>query len=252
VLTFPVLPGEHQLALNYRDNQSVRWQQGVPAFALGLPAANIRYQVNLPENRWLLYVSGPRLGPAVLYWSALLVFVALAFALARSGLTALPFRDWLLLGLGLSTVSWWVLALLVGWFVALKQREHRSPSPIRWRFNLQQLALIGLSLAALLSLVGAVPTALLSSPDMMLTGNGSWGHELHWFADVSADALPQVWVLSVPLWLYKGAMLLWAIWLSFALLRWVKLAWQALQVGGLWRAKTVVVGGTDSQQPPAA
>ncbi|NQD38519.1 hypothetical protein HPT27_15965 [Permianibacter sp. IMCC34836] len=238
VLTVPVLPGEHSLTLSYRDHHDVSWQQGVPAIALGLPAANIQYSLTMPDNRWILFTSGPRLGPAVLYWSALLVFVALAFVLARSGLTALPFRDWLLLGLGLSTVSWWVLALLVSWFVALRWRERQVNAPTS-SFNLKQVVLFGLSIVAVLVLVGSVPAALLSSPDMMLTGNGSYGNQLNWFADYSSNELPGVSVLSAPMWLYKGAMLLWAIWLSFALLRWVKLAWTALQVGGLWQHKPI-------------
>jgi len=266
VLTVPVLPGEHSLLLNYRDSKEVMGVQGVPAFALSVPAANIRYSVSLPESRWILFTSGPRLGPAVLYWSALLVFIGLAFVLARSGLTSLPFRDWLLLGLGLSTVSWWVLALLVAWFVILRWREQQETLAAGTGFNLKQVALFSFSIVAVLVLVGAVPAALLSSPDMMLTGNNSYGNQLHWFADYSSNELPAVSVLSAPMWLYKGAMLLWAIWLSFALLRWVKLAWQALQVGGFWQSKPAKlvrqsVGGevavaepdsaTSNENPPA-
>lgn len=237
VLTVPVLPGEHTLSVNYRDSSEATLRQQLPAIALGVPAANLSYSLQMPDNRWILYTSGPTLGPAVLYWSALLVFIALAFVLARSGLTAVSFRDWLLLGLGLSTVSWWVLALLVVWFLVLRWRERQLTMPTGGGFNLQQFALMALSVIAVLVLVGSVPAALLSSPDMMLTGNGSYGNQLNWFADYSADALPNVSVLSVPMWLYKGAMLLWAIWLSFALLRWIKHAWQALNVGGFWQSK---------------
>ncbi len=237
VLTVPVLPGTHSLSVQYRSNDEITVAQGLPAFALGVPAANLNYSLQMPDNRWILYTSGPTLGPAVLYWSALLVFIVLAFALARSRLTDVGFRDWLLLGLGLSTVSWGLLALLVLWFVLVRWRQQQTTLIEHNWFNVKQVALLALSGFAVLSLVGAVPKALLSSPDMMLTGNNSWGNQLHWFADYSSDALPAVTVLSVPMWLYKGAMLLWAIWLSFALLRWVKLAWQAVQVGGFWHSK---------------
>lgn len=258
-LTVSVIPGQHALQLAYRNNDSVSWHQGVPAIALGVPAANLNYSLQMPDNRWILFVSGPVLGPAVLYWSALLVFIVLAFVLARSRLTALPFRDWLLLGLGLSTVSWWLLALLVFWFAMLRWREQQVDVTGRF-FNFKQAILLLLSVGAVLSLVTAVPNALLSSPDMMLTGNGSYGNQLNWFADYSADVLPAVSVISAPLWLYKGAMLLWAIWLSFALLRWVKLAWQALQVGAFWlhkpgKAKSAAIGGEPvlaEQKPPAS
>jgi hypothetical protein len=39
------------------------------------------------------------------------------------------------------------------------------------------------------------------------------------------------------LWFYRGAMLAWALWLSFALLRWLPWAWRAYNTGGLWRGK---------------
>ena len=252
LLTVPVLPGEHRLIISYRDSAEVSWRQGIPAIALGLPAANLSYSVQMPDNRWILYTSGPTLGPAVLYWSALLVFIALAFALARSGLTAVNFRDWLLLGLGLSTVSWWVLTLLVVWLIVLRWREKQQVQSSSGWFNLQQLALLAFSGIAVLTLVGSVPAALLSSPDMMLTGNGSYGNQLNWFADYSNDVLPAVHVISVPMWLYKGAMLLWAIWLSFALLRWIKHAWQALNVGGFWHSKPGKTRLATGGEPDAA
>jgi hypothetical protein len=169
------------------------------------------------------------------------------------------FRDWLLLGLGLSTVAWWMLVVLIVWFIVLRWREKQLTMPQGGLFNLQQLVLMVFSVFALLALISSVPKALLSSPDMMLTGNGSYGNQLNWFADYSSNELPTVSVISAPMWLYKGAMLLWAIWLSFALLRWVKLAWQALQVGGFWQSKPAPkarqgVGGepvTDPASEPA-
>jgi hypothetical protein len=39
------------------------------------------------------------------------------------------------------------------------------------------------------------------------------------------------------MWWYKAAMLLWALWLAFALVRWLPIAWKALGSGGFWRKK---------------
>jgi hypothetical protein len=41
-------------------------------------------------------------------------------------------------------------------------------------------------------------------------------------------------VFSVSLWWYKAAMLAWALWLAFALTRWLPFAWRALNVGSFW------------------
>ncbi|MGE0343662.1 MAG: hypothetical protein AB7O86_11425, partial [Porticoccaceae bacterium] len=48
-------------------------------------------------------------------------------------------------------------------------------------------------------------------------------------------ALPTGAVLSLPLWLYRLAMLAWSLWLVFALLRWVRWGWDCLGTGELWR-----------------
>jgi hypothetical protein len=42
-------------------------------------------------------------------------------------------------------------------------------------------------------------------------------------------------VLSLPLWLYRVAMLLWALWLAASLVRGVGPGWRAFNEGGLWR-----------------
>ena len=56
-----------------------------------------------------------------------------------------------------------------------------------------------------------------------------------WFMDRTASQLPQPFVISVSIWFYKLAMLLWALWLSFALLRWLPWAWRQYASEGLWR-----------------
>jgi hypothetical protein len=41
-------------------------------------------------------------------------------------------------------------------------------------------------------------------------------------------------VLSVPLFVYRSLMLLWALWLAWSLLKWLRWAWQCFSMGGLW------------------
>ena len=53
--------------------------------AIELPgrAYNIALHLSLPTDRWPLFVGGPRLGPAVLYWGVMLVVIGVAWALSR-------------------------------------------------------------------------------------------------------------------------------------------------------------------------
>jgi hypothetical protein len=212
---------------------------GAPAVALSAPASNLHIGMRIPEDRWILFAFGPGIGPAILYWGELVVFIAVAWLIGRSRLTPLPARDWLLLGFGLSTFSWSVFGLFV-LFVALFQWRARSAPLADWRrFNLLQVVLAVLAVAAVLSVVAAVPGGLLARPDMRISGGGDYG-VLEWFVDQTRDALPRPGVLSVSLWWYKIAMLAWALWLSFVLTRWLKWAWEVFARDGLWRSGQVV------------
>jgi hypothetical protein len=187
-------------------------------------------------QRWILFAGGRGVGPAILYWGELAVFAVLALTLGRSGNTPLRSHEWLLLGLGLSTFSWFVLLLVVIWMMAIHWREKLDVQARREKeFKVLQVVLMGLSVAAVLGLVMAIPYGLLASPDMRIVGPGPIFGGLSWFMDQSRNQLPRVWVISVSLWWYKIAMLAWALWLAFALTRWLPLAWRALNVGGFWQ-----------------
>jgi hypothetical protein len=45
----------------------------------------------------------------------------------------------------------------------------------------------------------------------------------------------QAWLFSVPVLVYRLAMLAWALWLAQALLRWMRWGWQCFSSGELWR-----------------
>ncbi|HWP94295.1 MAG TPA: hypothetical protein VNL72_00975 [Gammaproteobacteria bacterium] len=232
-------PGRHHVTLGWRQGVAPGWRTVLPPVDLGAPIRNIDLELRLPENRWIFLTQGPRVGPAVLYWAELAVFVLLAFAVARARLTPLPPRDWLLLGLGLSTWSWGTLVLVAFWLHALGLRE-RAQARLRgdW-FNVVQVALALLTLIALGALIAAVPGALLGHPDLHVVGNGSRATALEWFADRAEGALPAAAAWTLPLWLYQVAILAWALWLSLALLRWLRWGWSAYSAGGWWRSASL-------------
>jgi hypothetical protein len=237
-LSVPALPGRHTWTVNWRSAAGAGLVTRAPAIALSAPASNIHVSIHVPEDRWVLFVFGTGVGPAILYWGELVVFIAIAWLIGRSRLTPLPARDWLLLGLGLSTFSWSVFALFVV-FVALFQWRARSGPPAdRRHFNLMQVGLAVLAVTAVLCVVSAVPGGLLARPDMRVIGSGDGG-ALGWFIDQTTDRLPRPGVLSVSLWWYKVAMLGWALWLSFVLTGWLKWAWEVFARDGLWRSGAV-------------
>jgi hypothetical protein len=231
-LSLSALPGAHTWVIQWQRPQGAQLVTRSEPLTLGNSAGNLHLTMTLPQERWILFTSGAGVGPTVLYWSELVVFVLIAWLIGRSGLSPLPLRDWLLLGLGLSSFSWLVLALFA-FFVAVFEWRARQGAPHDVRhFRLLQIGLAVLALAALAAVVAAVPRGLLAHPHMRIAGADSGA--LQWFVDRSSSVLPHAQVLSVSLWWYKLAMLAWALWLSFALIRWIRWAWQVLTREGLW------------------
>jgi len=233
-LQLALLPGAHQVQVSWQSDDADGLILHSPLVDLGVVSSNVSTTLQVGQ-RWVLFAGGPGVGPAILYWGELVIFAIFAFVLGRSRSTPLPIHEWLLLGLGLSTFSWSVLLVAVVWMIALRWREGLNTSKFRPEtFKVLQAALMALSLAAVLGLVTAIPYGLLASPDMRIAGAGQSLGNLSWFSDQSANQLPSAWVFSVSLWWYKAAMLAWALWLAFALTRWLPFAWHALNAGSFW------------------
>jgi hypothetical protein len=142
-----------------------------------------------------------------------------------------------LLGLGFSTFSWPVLGVVVVWLLACGAREKLRTELPWWQFDSIQIVIAAATVIALVSIVTALPMGLLGTPDMDVTGNSSYGNTLNWFADRSDSVLPVAAAWSVPMWIYKALILVWALWLSFALLRWLPWVWQCFSSQGFWRSR---------------
>ena len=243
-LSLPLLPGKHHYVLHLREPHGAALRSITPAYALAAPSANLALQLKLPQDRWVLWTWGPRMGPAVLYWAHLIVLLLAAWLLSRYAPTPLRFHHWLLLGLGFSAFAWSAYVFVVAWLIVLGLRARHDAYVLKLQrryFNLMQVALAIVTILALCMLVSAVPTGLLGLPDMHVTGNGSSAWDLNWFADQAADVLPQAGVFSVSLWFYKIAMLAWALWLANALIGWLRWGFDAWTRGGYWRKREPAV-----------
>ena len=246
-ISLPLLPGSHRYSVRLRTPQGMSVLTRTPSFSLDAPAANISLQQSLPQDRWVLWTWGPLAGPAVMYWSQLIVLLLAAWLLARYAPTPLRFHQWLLLGLGFSAFAWGAYALVVVWLILLGLRaKHVLSERFGASFNLLQAGLAFVTLVALVVLVSAVPKGLLGLPDMHVAGNDSTAWQLHWFADQSHAMLPHAGVFSVSLWVYKIAMLLWALWLANALIGWLRWGFEAWTRGGYWRPRKATL-----VEPPA-
>jgi hypothetical protein len=193
-----------------------------------------RLALELPPSRWLLATWWPSWGPAVLFWGYLLFVLLAGAALGRLSWSPLSTAEWLLLGLGLSQIGPVGGLFVAGFFLAVARRSRGGPRGAL-AFDLVQLLLLGWALVVVVLLYEAVQTGLLFRPDMQVAGAGSSDTSLRWYADRLAGGTPAAGALSVPLWVYRGLMLAWALWLAARLIRWTGWAWRSFGEGGLWR-----------------
>ena len=237
-VTVPVVPGAQTIALTWRETPGLAAFFHAPAIDLGAPSVNVTTTIAVPGAEWLLLAGGPRVGPAVLFWSLLLVLFVLSLVLGANQWTPLRWWHWLLLSIGLSQVSVEVGAVFVGWLLVLGWRA-RDPgrSLGRRMFNLVQVGLALWTLVALGVLAVSLYQGLLGAPAMQVKGNGSSAETLRWFTDRSAGVLPSPWIVAVPILAYRAAMLAWALWIALALLRWLRWGWEAFTAGEGWRKK---------------
>lgn len=235
LVSLSVAPGKHEVTLVWTTPGGfTSWFRSQTPI-LALPSANADLAIEVPDDRWLLLIGGPRMGPAVLFWSTLLVAFAMALVLGRLPLTPIPWHGWMLLFVGLTQVPLVVSLGVVAWLLALGFRRTRVPTASRdLAFNGLQIGLVLLSVFALGSLVFAVQQGLLGTPEMQIAGNGSTSDLLRWYRDRNLEGLPTAWIVSVPLLVYRFAMLAWALWLALAILRWLRWGWECFSAGGLW------------------
>jgi hypothetical protein len=249
-VTLSLKPGSEAVELDWTEAHGMDVVYQAPVVDLGTPSVNVRTDIQIPSDRFVLFVSFSKLGPAVLFWGVLVAMALLAGGLGALELTPLGFWAFFILSLGFTQAPVEAGLVFVGWLLALGwRRKHPFQHPLL--FNFAQIALVIWSLWAAGSLIDAVKSGLLGQPDMQVTGNGSSESILRWYVDRCGARLPEPWVLSVPLIVYRGAMLAWALWLATACLRWVKWGWEGFGTGGLWKSKPRPPPAAPAARPPA-
>jgi hypothetical protein len=248
-VSLALAPGSRTIVLAWREARGIRALLRGSEVGLGADAVNATVEIAVPENRWVLFTGGPRLGPTVLFWPTLLVVAGLAFLIARTGATPLATHHWLLLGLGLTQASIVSGAIVVAWFLGLALRGRfadRVAGLPRIAFRAVQIALGLLTVAAAAALIHAIGNGLLGTPSMRIAGNGSSSGLLRWYVDRSAAGLPMPWMLSLSIWWYRAAMLAWSMWLALALVEWSRWGFARWSEGGLFSPDSRAGGGASA------
>lgn len=241
LVKIPLHPGKQNISIKWTDEEGASVLNKSPKFSLDQGSSNQRITINLLGNRWPLFVGGPSVGPSILIWGMLIIVVIVSFALGRSGITPLKTWQWILLSLGICTQNFSTFIIVAVWLIVLQRRGALENISSSRKFKWMQFGLFALSLIALGSLLSTIPDGLLGSPDMHIAGNNSYAGTFNWYQDHSDLEFPTAWVISLPLWCYKLAILLWALWLASALLGWIRWGWQQLTHYGIWNPASEIV-----------
>ena len=234
----PLKPGQQEVALKWKTDLPLDFRTQAEAVLLAVESSNITTTIQMPDDRWVLWASGPLRGPAVRFWGILLGSLLTAWVLGRVAYSPLRSVEWMLLSIGLTQI-WLPLALLVvGWLFLLAWRGRESFLRLPpWVHNLWQLFLIVLTLGVLGIFITIVAEGLLGQPEMFISGNGSTRSLLRWYEARCAGMLPQPQCFSISIWWYRLLMLLWALWLAAALIRWLLWGWQQFSSGSCFRRR---------------
>ncbi len=246
-LVVPLRPGEQAVTLAWKINAPLGLRTQVEDVRLPVESANASTVLTLPGDRWTLGVFGPQRGPAVRFWGILVCSLLAAVALGRLGRSPLGTGAWMLLALGLTQVFLPAALAVVAWLFLLQWRGEAGFARLTpTGHNGFQALLLGLTLAALVTLVAVVAEGLLGDPEMFILGNGSSRTALRWFqARCEAGPLPRPGAVTVSVWWYRLLMLAWALWLAASLLRWLRRGWENFNRGGAFRRPVRAV-----RQPP--
>ncbi len=243
-LIVPLHPGNQKIHVAWRALQPLRMTVKAGQIKLPAEAANAQTSVSMPDNRWVLWAQGPLRGPAVRFWTILVCAVLAAAVLGSFSGSPLRRLEWVLLAIGLTQVHVVAALIVVAWFFVLAWRGRQNPEDLwAWRFDLQQIFLVIFTFIVLGIFVRIVAEGLLGDPRMFILGNGSTATNLRWFQPRSGTLLPEPKVISISVSFYRLLMLLWALWLANAVLRWLKWAWaQFTHISGwrrVWKKRTV-------------
>ncbi len=82
-VTLPITPGRQEATIRWREARGIKSYFEIPPLNVGLAGVNGHLQLELPRDRWILMAGGPMMGPAVLFWGALLAWIVAAYFLGR-------------------------------------------------------------------------------------------------------------------------------------------------------------------------
>ena len=227
-------PGRHQIAAFFRVPAQRGLLRRAPRVSVGA-AVNATTSIAIPDQRVALFVGGTGdRRTVVLWWGLLGLLAAAGLAFSRLPSTPLQRWQWVALVVGFTQVHWIWLVPVVGWLLLVGWRD-RWTGPARWWKNFVQIGIGAATLWAALALLKTLYSVFVELPHTFVQPGGESGWVGSTMDRVLTDAaLPEPWLFTAPLWLWRLLHLVWALWLALLLYKTGRLAWTAFTRDGVW------------------
>lgn len=233
----PLRPGPQTIKVEWRVPGGSKGWTRTDAIVLPVESSNVTTVIRPSRDRWLILTDGPLRGPAVRFWAVLAFSLVAAVVLSRVPRSPLNIVSWVLLLLGLTQISVICSLLIIGWLFLLlwpDETPWKKLSPLK--HNFLQIGLILLTIPVVIFFVRIASVGLLGDPEMYVAGVNSSASYLNWFSARALSELPQPGYWSISIWWFRLAMLLWALWLSWSLVKWLRNGWKTSAKRGHFRA----------------
>lgn len=222
--------GENQVSLTLNRKADWSFMMKLPVLKFEKDAVNVKYNLNTYNlDRWILWTGGSDLNPPILLWGVLVSLFVLALALAYLP-TPLSVLSWTLLLFGLSQtgINSTVFIILTFMLIGFKSSIYKTEQNIKF-YNSYQVLMIIMVFISIIILLMALRQGLLLNPEIFSN------YQLVWFSEQMKDK--SAWIISLPLWVYRSLMFIWAIWLAYSVTIWSKWIWSKFTYYNIWNKK---------------
>lgn len=233
-LAMDLKSGENNVNLELTTNQ-----QGLKTtlpqlnFEQGIVNATYNFDNN-DATRWIIGAGGADINPPIQMWGILLAIIFFSYFLSKTKVP-LSMTSWSLLLFGFIQFDFIaalfiVLTLLFFSFKIQITQALDSANTYNW---IQKLLII-LSVLCALVILAVLFHAL----------SGNYGvfvpKTLNWFNEQMPKQSHTPWFISVPIWVYRTLMFIWAGWLAWRLVALGKWGWNVYLTGGIKKEQSVV------------
>jgi hypothetical protein len=215
-------PRPHTVILAYRVAHEAEFKDHAPQIGFNHAVHNATLRLQPKEDRWLLWTANADWGPNVVFWSKLLVLAAICVALQWIGLLPVNILGAILLGIGLTTLPMVWTAIPLAWLGMLKLAPYLKQALLGYHRVFKVSLMVVVTIAGILAFYRIVETGLVLDPPMLVVGNRSSAANLQWFYDHVGQTLPDVWFLSLPIWVWRAFAIVWSTWLVVSFVGWIK------------------------------